>query len=987
MRVHRHKYVVISFVIALLTAQPLFAQLGFQLDIKKPEPYDNRQLKAEKSQDKKLKATRRFFQNTTTHYNYFFNANSKLNEIIDRAKLTHKDDYAELLPFYNYSLDVTTQDSLELDSVIYKSRSGIVLHDLRNDWADNLYLLWGAAHYLQQEFDSAYQMFQFINYAFAEKEKDGYYKYIGSHMDGNNALSISTKENNSLPKRALSEPPSRNDAFLWQIRTMIRMGAMPEAGSLIATLKGDPFFPERLKGTLEEVQALWYYEQEVWDSAAFHLVNALDEAQNKQERARWEYLAGQLFEKKGQTEEAEKYYTRAIDHTTDPVLDINARLNLIRINKEGGDAYIDNNIAELLKMAKKDRYTEYRDVIYSMAAQMELERGNLDAAHALFLKASKNKTENIQAGNRAFIKLADLSFDRKDYKQAASFYDSVRVQNLPTEEAQRIDDRKRALSAIVRNMEVVERQDSLQRIAQLPEAEREALVKKMVRQLRRQQGLKDEEISGGPKTSSPLPTTAAPDLFSDKQSKGEWYFYNDNLKSSGVASFKQAWGNRPNMDNWRRFSNVTAQMRRGTPDITRGGPATGSLTTDADAGAAPSYESMLKRLPLTPEQLEASNDSIQGALFTLGNLFVNSLEDYPSAIEALEALRTRFPQPDSLEQVLFQLYYSYTKNNNPVKAAEIRKLMQQSAPSSRLTSIVTTGKDPASEKPSEAITQTYEAIYDQFLEGRFEEAILAKKQADSLYQTNYWSPQLLYIEAVYHVRNREDSAAKTVLNTLIRQNGGTPIAAKAENMIQVLSRRSQIESELASLQVERPQEDTFYVEPMPVVPKAERKEALVSAPKDTLVNKPVVRKPAVDSTITKPVVVQANNSTFAFRADAPHAAVVILSKVDVVFGNETRNAFNRYNREKYYNQPLQGTLINLNDDTKLLIINNFVNAQSAIDYVQAAKAVAASQIVPWLKSDKYTFSIISEDNLKIVTESKDFAAYQKFLDQNLPVKF
>ena len=987
MRVSRHKYFVFSFVIALLTSQPLFAQLGFELDIKKPEPYDNRELKAEKSQDKKLKATRRFFQNTTTHYNYFYNANTKLNEIIDRAKLTHKDDYAELLSFYNYSLDVTTQDSLQLDSVIYKSRTGIVLHDLRNDWVDNLYLLWGAAYFLQQEFDSAYQMFQFINYAFAEKEKDGYYKYIGSRMDGNNALSVSTKENNSLTKRALSEPPSRNDAFLWQVRTMIRRGALPEAGSLIATLKVDPLFPERLKGKLEEVQALWYYEQEIWDSAAHHLVNALDEAQNKQERARWEYLAGQLYERKGQHEEAEKYYNKAIDHTTDPVLDINARLNLIRINKDGGDAYIDNNIAELLKMAKKDRYTEYRDVIYSMAAQMELERGNFDAAHALFLKASKNKTDNVQASNKAFIQLADLSFVRKDYKQAARFYDSVRIQNLSTEEAQRLDDRKRALSAIVQNLNVVERQDSLQRIANLPEAEREALIKKLVRQLRRQQGLKEEEVSGGSKSAAGSSSTAAaPDLFSDKQSKGEWYFYNDNLKSGGAASFKQSWGNRPNIDNWRRFSNVTAQLRRETPDNTRGGTSTGTAG-DADAGAAPSYESVLKRIPLTPEQLKVSNDSIQRALFTLGNHFINSVEDYPSAIETLEQLRVRFPQPDSLEQVLFQLYYSYSKTGNAVKAAEIKKLMEQNAPSSRLTSIVMTGKDPASEKPSEAVTKTYEAIYDQFLEGRFEEALLAKKQADSLYQTNYWSPQLLYIEAVYHIRNREDSAAKGVLNTLIQQNGGTPIASKAENMIQVLSRRSQIESELASLQVERPAEDTFYVEPMPVVPKAERKDVLVSAPKDTLVNRPVVKKPVMDSIIVKPIVAESNKSTFAFRADAPHAAVVVLSKVDVVFGNESRNAFNRYNREKYYNQPLQGNLVTLTDDTKLLVINNFANAQSAIDYVQSAKAVAASQIVPWLKSDKYSFSIISEDNLKIVTETKDFAAYQKFLDQNLPVKF
>ena len=152
MRVSRPKHIIFCFVFILLTVQSLFAQLGFELDIKKPEPYENRELKSEKPQDKKLKTTKRFFQNTTTHYNYFYNANTKLNEIIDRAKLAHKDDYSELLPFYNYSLNVTVQDSLELDSVIYKSKTGIVLHDLRNDWADNLYLLWGASYYLQQVF-------------------------------------------------------------------------------------------------------------------------------------------------------------------------------------------------------------------------------------------------------------------------------------------------------------------------------------------------------------------------------------------------------------------------------------------------------------------------------------------------------------------------------------------------------------------------------------------------------------------------------------------------------------------------------------------------------------------------------------------------------------------------------------------------------------------------------------------------------------------
>jgi hypothetical protein len=106
-----------------------------------------------------------------------------------------------------------------------------------------------------------------------------------------------------------------------------------------------------------------------------------------------------------------------------------------------------------------------------------------------------------------------------------------------------------------------------------------------------------------------------------------------------------------------------------------------------------------------------------------------------------------------------------------------------------------------------------------------------------------------------------------------------------------------------------------------------------------------------------------------------------------VFVNEAKNAFNRHNKEKFYNQPLESRLVSVNDDIKLLLIGNFTNAQGAIDYIQKTKPIAASQIVPWLKGDKFTFSLISETNLKPVLESKDITTYLQFLEQKLPVKF
>ena len=113
-----------------------------------------------------------------------------------------------------------------------------------------------------------------------------------------------------LPRKALSEPPSRNDAFIWQIRTLIALNEYAEAASLIITLKNDPDFPKRLKNDLEEVQALWFYNKMYMTARLFTLEKALGNATNKKEKARWEFLVAQLYEISGKTELAKEFYER-----------------------------------------------------------------------------------------------------------------------------------------------------------------------------------------------------------------------------------------------------------------------------------------------------------------------------------------------------------------------------------------------------------------------------------------------------------------------------------------------------------------------------------------------------------------------------------------------------------------------------------------------------------------------------------------------------
>ena len=974
-------------IICRLT-MPVFGQKGVSLDIKKPKEFENRVLRSEKSDKKKFSVPNRFIQNTVTHYNYYFNANNKLKEILDRAKSSFIDDYSLLLPFYNYTLDATAADSIQLDSISYKAQTAIVLHDLRNDWADNMYILWGASYYYKQQFDSAHLMFQFINYAFAEKEKDGYYKTIGSAMDGNSALKISTKEKSSIPRKMFSEPPSRNEAFIWQIRNYLAQDRFSAAAALVAILKNDQNFPSRLQNDLEEVQAYSFYKQEIWDSSAAHLENALSNAPSKGEQARWEYLLGQLYERTGNAEKSEQYYNKAISHTTNPILDVYARLALIRVNKDAGENYIQHNIDQLLKMAKRDKYVDYRDIIYYMAAQMELERNNTDGAIALLLKSTKYSVNtNSTMRNKAFLQLAELSFAKRKYHDAYNFYDSLQLDDPALQNVDSIALKKQILARLAVNIEIIERQDSLQRIAALPEAERKAFIKKLVKQLRKEQGLKDEMI-GSTGTAS-FNQKEPPSLFTDNSSKGEWYFDNKSRREKGFNTFQSKWGKRPNVDNWRRSAALTNTVRvnQNTEQSTIKNATQAPTEEDQEI----TFDYLNDKLPLTPEKMDISNDSIQNAQFALGILYVQELEDCVAGTETLEDLRKKFPKHSRMEEILFNLYYCYHKYGETAKANEVKETMSKQFAGNNLTDIVITGKKPGTDVQELPVTRTYEKIYDLFIEGNFAEAIRQKRVADSIYGNNHWTPQLLYIEAVYYIKQREDSTAIGLLNTITTRFEGTPLAAKAMGLLDVLSRRHQIEEELQNLVINMPPPDTTANQPI-IVPPVNKPVVQAPAAKDTAVVAPVkqpgvvVAKPKVDTVAAQPAK-QAPAAAYSFDASAPHYVVIVLNKVDPVFVNETKNAFSRYNRDTYYNKQMQAELIEIDNENKLLLISPFKDAADAVAYIDQTRPKTATEIIPWLKGGKYSYSIITEKNLEVLKNSKDIDKYRQFLDKNVPGKF
>jgi len=211
--------------------------------------------------------------------------------------------------------------------------------------------------------------------------------------------------------------------------------------------------------------------------------------------------------------------------------------------------------------------------------------------------------------------------------------------------------------------------------------------------------------------------------------------------------------------------------------------------------------------------------------------------------------------------------------------------------------------------------------------------------------------------------------------------------SKAQTLMDVLNRRKEIEDYLTNLKVERVGSDTVKAQQQQ--PVTQTQQPVIKTDKPAVVTQappPVIHQPAKKDTVQK---VQAAPVASAYKFNPQQAQLVMiaLDKVDPVYVTETRNAFNRYNRERYNSKTFEINNIPLDENIKLVVLKPFENAEAAIDYITKAKQLATGDIIPWLPATKYSFYLISAENLDILLGTKDLNQYKEAMMQAYPGKF
>lgn len=1019
-------FITVSILLCAAIFSPVLAQppvwtinLLEKDSAKRSEKFAERKLGSERMAEKKFNLYRRVLQNNFTHYNYYYNANNKINLVLERAKEAQSDDYSKLISYYPYTLDNTASQKSELDSVILKATAGILLHDLRNAWIDDMYLLMGKAYFLKKDFDTAAATFQFINYnLFPRKKGEDGNRIVGTNDEAEgNKISIANKEKLNILQKATAKPPSRNDALVWMVRTLIEQNELGDAASLINTLQNDPNLPKRLADDLNDVNGYWFYTQGIYDSAAVYLERGLTNAMDKHDLARAEFLLAQLYELTGKFDKASEYYDKSSSHTTDALMDIHAQMNNAKMRKGKNDKDLEEGISNLLKLSKKDKFEMYRDVLFYSAGQLAMEKPDTSMAVELYNKSLRYNENNIPYKNKALLQLAEIAYSRKKYIEASNMYDSLQSgDSTLKDELQKIQERKAALSKIVEKVVVIEREDSLQRIAAMDPAAREAFVKKIAKKLRKEKGLKGDDTSDSPTDliSFDKDKDQPRDLFSSSdKSSGDWYFYNSSLKSKGLSDFKRKWGVRTNTDNWRRKGaagdnktpendNVGLIGSMNPDDIDSPAPVSPDKKTNdrskasADKGkgknTAPdgteqpediSFEGLMANLPLTEEKMAASNVLLAANLFELGKLFQQDLEDYNEAINTYNQSLSRFPDSTYDGEIYFNLSYCYGKLGMNDKAEQYKNMVKQRFAGGKADKMMKQLDAAKTGVKNPEATKRYEDIYNLFIEGRFDDALAEKKKADSTYGNSFWTPQLLYIEAVYHVKQKDDSAAIGVLTNITTLYPKSPLKVKAQRMIDVLGRRKEIEDYLTKLQVTRAPDDSVLVVTERLA-KVRNDSNLIKSP-ITYDTTAVAKTPVIkaDSLIKLPVAAPLVSGPYTLNLAAPQYVIMVLDKVDMTYINESKNALGRYATDNFRGAGITVIKDTLNKEKTILVFSPFASAAEALPFLLKVQKAAPEEL-SWLPANKYSFLLIDEENLQRMKSTKDITGYKTLLQKQYP---
>lgn len=858
--------------------------------------------------NKKNTFTRRAYHNLTAHYNAWWNGNESLKEVVEGLDKSVPDNYTGILPVNKLGTkkDVTgilpkADRAIEKASMVIQRHSMFFNKKEHNNWIDDSYLMIGKAYFYKHEYQSARRTFEFI-----------LAKYKDSPLTGETMLWLANTYNqlNNF---------SRADVELEKYKSHIKKN-----------------IPSRKQNLMwNKVMADFFLRQSKNEFALPHLKNAVQLSRSKSEKSRLIFIQAQIHQSANNLAQARELYRQVVKKNPRYDMVFNAQINMARcFESESTDGK--SIIKTLEDMLSDSKNKGYRDQIYYALSEIYIkEKKSDEAIKNLRASVAASKTNEFQKAQSS-LALADILFLKPEYPLAQAYYDTA-LQATPKESKgyEELHQKTKILTDLVKNLVTIQHEDSLQKLARMPEAERNKVIDALIEKILEEERKKAEQERMRQSDLMALGQQTREMQMDNKG--GGWYFYNPQAMSFGFSEFKKKWGDRRLEDLWRLSNKQLIEYGSMDDDLMAQTDTIAGDSLLAKRSTDPKKrETYLQSLPLTPKDIENSNRRIKDATFNAGFIYKEGLKDLKNAAVSFEQNVERFPDTAFNKNYLlacYQLVITHEKLGNTEKADLYRNILINGYPESDYARIlIDPGYNEQIEKRNKQAEILYQQSYLAYKEGQYYITIMNAEQAVEKFKKHEILPRFALLKAL--AIGKIDVADSLVANLqrVVKKYPSTPSAVKAQQMLDGLANTRPALAE------------KHKIETTPV-----------GTPSDKQIPNPY--KPG---------------------ADQIHFYLMVCNQNSVDI-NALKIKLSDFNQKYHKTTALNISGMILDDQWQIVNVGIFNNKEKSMDYYESI--IESTYIFTGLSKDSYQAFVISQPNFQTLFQGKDVKSYVEFFER------
>lgn len=602
----------------------------------------------------------------TTEYNVLFNGQEAFDKFYLNLNKEYKDNFWEVLPIEPFkakenNIDPNDKVSGELARAEEKAIKAIQKHSMyiggqeRNSQIDEAYLLLGKSRYYDSRFLPAIEAFNYVIYK--------------------------SPEANTL-----------DEIVVWKERSNIKLNNNEEAIANLKELLDDDekTLKREVRVDANAVLAQAYYNSQIIDTTIAKLTIARNLTKDKEKKARFSFILGQLHKEFNQPDSAYFYFQEVIDmkRKANRMFTMQAYAQQATLfNYENGDT-----VTFLKKYDELLNDRENRPYLYILTHQLGnfyKHYHNYDKAityYNLSIKDNSSKDGYLQASN--YRELGQIKFDQRNYKASAKYYDSCLI-NMPdkTKEYLAIQRKVKNIGEVIKYEDIIAVADSTIRVYNMSEPERITYFTAHIDELKRvdtekaikqkeeeakqanlqeaqaQRLVLNNEVTNRPSFNNAMPMPGAP----PGADQSKFYYYVPASVQQGKLAFERKWGKRPLKDNWRWLnpdpSNTLASNETTlTDDVSEDEQELAEDESLIDL-SNPKYDlqTYLDKVVKNPEVIADLKKNRNAAYYELGYIYDDKFGEYQLAADRLESLLNSNPEKGLVLPTLYNLYKIYNK--------------------------------------------------------------------------------------------------------------------------------------------------------------------------------------------------------------------------------------------------------------------------------------------------------------------------------------